>query len=85
MISHRRAYAVRFLATLRILLRISLIVQEMRADGLQPSTINYNLALRALGKGGDWERAMDLLDEMEALDVVRDERTFGAAIEVQRR
>lgn len=54
----------------------------MRGDGVTPNLINYNLAVRALGKGGDWERATDLLKDMKKAGVSPDERTFNAAIEV---
>ncbi|CAN0564514.1 unnamed protein product, partial [Ectocarpus sp. 12 AP-2014] len=56
--------------------------QEMRGDGVPPNAINYNQAIRALGKGGDWERATGLLEEMKEAGVSPDERTFNAAIEV---
>ncbi|CAN0397008.1 unnamed protein product, partial [Ectocarpus sp. 13 AM-2016] len=54
----------------------------MRGDGVLPNAINYNQAIRALGKGGDWERAIGLLEEMKEAGVSPDERTFNAAIEV---
>ncbi|CAN0093535.1 unnamed protein product, partial [Hapterophycus canaliculatus] len=54
----------------------------MRVDGVQPNVINYNLSIRALGRGGDWRRATDLLAEMAEAGVRPDERTFNAAIEV---
>lgn len=50
---------------------------------MPPNVINYNLAIRALGKGGDWERATGLLEEMKEAGVSPDERTFNAAIEVR--
>ncbi len=56
--------------------------QEMRGDGVPPNLINYNLAVRALGKGGDWERATGLLNDMKKAGVSPDGRTFNAAIEV---
>jgi len=56
--------------------------QEMRGDGVPPNLINYNLAVRALGKGGDWERATGLLKDMKKAGVSPDDRTFNAAIEV---
>ena len=54
----------------------------MRGDGVPPNLINYNLAVRALGKGGDWERATGLLEDMKKAGVSPDDRTFNAAIEV---
>lgn len=57
--------------------------QEMRSDGVEPNLINYNLAVRALGRGGDWQRATGLLAEMAKAGVPPEERTFNAAIEVR--
>lgn len=59
--------------------------QEMKDDGITPNVINYNLAVRALGKGGDWERATGLLEEMKKAGVDPDDRTFNAAIEARQR
>lgn len=55
----------------------------MKEDGITPNVINYNLAVRALGKGGDWERATGLLEEMKKSGVDPDDRTFNAAIEAR--
>ena len=59
-----------------------LVAQDMRGDGVPPNLINFNLAVKALGKGGDWERATRILGEMKSGGVDPDERTFSAAIEV---
>lgn len=56
--------------------------QDMRGDGVPPNLINFNLAVKALGRGGDWERATSILGEMKSVGVAPDERTFSAAIEV---
>lgn len=59
-----------------------LVSQDMRGDGVPPNLINFNLAVKALGKGGDWERATRILGDMKSGGVNPDERTFSAAIEV---
>lgn len=56
----------------------------MKGDGVSPNLINYNLAVRALGKGGDWERATGLLEDMKKAGVEPDDRTYNAAIEARR-
>ena len=38
----------------------------MRGDGVPPNLISFNLAVKALGKGGDWERAISILEEMKS-------------------
>ena len=55
----------------------------MRSEGVQPNVINYNLSIKALAKGGQWQRAMELLKSMEAAGVSPDERTYSALIEVR--
>ncbi|CAM9890561.1 unnamed protein product, partial [Sphacelaria rigidula] len=54
----------------------------MRQDGVTPNVINYNLVVRALGRAGRWEQALELLEEMTHDGVEPDQRTFNAAIEV---
>lgn len=54
----------------------------MPTDGVVPNLISYNLAAKALGKGGDWARALGLLEEMKGAGVQPDSRTFAAVIEV---
>ncbi|CAN0487461.1 unnamed protein product, partial [Scytosiphon promiscuus] len=60
--------------------RVAGMLEEMRGDGVEPNVINYNLAVRALGRGGEWRRATGLLAEMAEAGVRPDERTFNAAI-----
>ena len=36
----------------------------MQAKGVAPEVIAYNSAIDACAKGGDWERALQLVEEM---------------------
>lgn len=54
----------------------------MRSDQVHPNVINYNLAVKALAKGGQWEQAVNILEDMERRGVSPDARTYSAAIEV---
>lgn len=59
-----------------------MVRQEMRGDRERPNVIHFNLAMRALATGGQWERALELLEEMRSAGVSPDDRTFRTAIEV---
>merc|ERR1711938_278624 len=48
--------------------------------GVTPNTITYNAAISACEKGGQWERALALLDAMQAAGVAPDTITYSAAI-----
>ena len=40
------------------------LLKEMRASGVAPNVITYNAAISACEKGGQWERALSLLEEV---------------------
>jgi len=52
----------------------------MEAAGVAPNTITYNAAISACEKGGEWERALELLGGMEAAGVAPNTVTYNAAI-----
>lgn len=41
------------------------LMAEMRAEGVAPDAFTFTTAIAACGKAGQWERALDLLEEME--------------------
>ncbi|CAM9959516.1 unnamed protein product, partial [Ectocarpus sp. 8 AP-2014] len=40
------------------------LMEEMRAEGVAPDVFTFTTAITACGKAGQWERALDLLEEM---------------------
>lgn len=42
------------------------LVAEMRTEGVAPDAFTFTTAIAACGKAGQWERALALLEEMEA-------------------
>ena len=40
------------------------LMAEMREEGIEPDGFTYTTAITACGKAGQWERALDLLDDM---------------------
>jgi pentatricopeptide repeat protein len=55
-------------------------IADLRARGLSPTVITYNLALRALRNGGAMPRALALLDEMEAAGAPPDVVTYNTLL-----
>jgi len=52
----------------------------MQECGLEPNTITYNAAISACGQGGQWERALPLLEGMKERGLEPDIITYSAAI-----
>jgi pentatricopeptide repeat protein len=52
----------------------------MEARGVERDTITYSAAISACEKGGQWEHALRLHEEMEARGVKRNTITYSAAI-----
>ena len=52
----------------------------MRQRGLEPDVITYSAAISACEKGSQWERALELLDEMRQRGLEPDVITYSAAI-----
>jgi pentatricopeptide repeat protein len=52
----------------------------MRAAGVAPNVISFNAAISACEKGGQWQRALSLLEEMRAAGVTPNVISFSAAI-----
>ena len=53
----------------------------MAARGVAPDVISYSAAISACEKGGQWERALALLEQMAARGVAPGVITYNAAIE----
>merc|ERR1711865_370939 len=51
-----------------------------RQSGVQPNVISFNAAISACEKGGKWERALELLQEMRQSGVQPDVISFSSAI-----
>eukprot|EP00975_Prorocentrum_lima_P013923 2959038-Prorocentrum_lima.AAC.1 len=47
---------------------------------VEADTITYSAAISACEKGGEWEKAVELLASMEHAKVEADEITYNAAI-----
>jgi pentatricopeptide repeat protein len=41
------------------------LLQQLQARGLAPDSISYNLAIQSCTKSGQYEQALQLLEEME--------------------
>ena len=52
----------------------------MRSRGLVPNEITYNSVINACAKGGESQRALNLLDEMRSRGLVPDEITYSSVI-----
>lgn len=48
------------------LFRVSLVFQEMKSAGVEPDLACYNALLKACAKGGDVEKAVEVLDQINA-------------------
>ena len=52
----------------------------MQQRRLEPDVYSFNAAIRACGKSGQWEKALQLLDEMQQRRLEPDVISFNAAI-----
>ena len=52
----------------------------MRARGIRPSAVTYGVAVSACGNGGQWQRALDLLNRMSESGMTVNVITYNAAI-----
>jgi pentatricopeptide repeat domain-containing protein 1 len=52
----------------------------MRTKGVKPDVITYNASISACEKGGQWEKALQLLEEMRAKGVEPDVILYSASI-----
>jgi pentatricopeptide repeat protein len=52
----------------------------MRTKGVKPDVITYNASISACEKGGQWEKALQLLEEMRAKGVEPDVSLYSASI-----
>ena len=52
----------------------------MKSSGVEPSVISYNAAISACEKGGQWEPALQLLEEMKSSGIEPDVISYSAAI-----
>ncbi len=52
----------------------------MQQRRLEPDVIRYNAAISAYEKGGQWEKALQLLDEMQQRRLEPDVISFNAAL-----
>ena len=52
----------------------------MRQAGVAGNVIGFNAAISACGKGGQWQRALSLLDDMRKAGATMDVISFSAAV-----
>ena len=52
----------------------------MQAKGIPASSITCNAAISACGKGWQWQRALQLMEEMQAKGIPANTTTYNAAI-----
>ena len=38
------------------------LLDEMKTNGINPNSVTYSVAISACGNGGQWEKALDLLN-----------------------
>jgi pentatricopeptide repeat protein len=56
------------------------LLSEMFEATVTPDVISYNSAISALGKGGRWELALDVLGQMPQIGVIPDAISYSAVI-----
>lgn len=55
------------------------LLNTIRARGLEPNEITYNVVMGACGAAGRWKEALDLFYEMQGAGLPPDAVTFGEA------
>ncbi len=40
------------------------ILREMKEKGIEPNEVTYGVAVAACGNGGQWEKSLELLDQV---------------------
>jgi pentatricopeptide repeat domain-containing protein 1 len=53
----------------------------MQQRGIAPNVRSYTAAIDACSKGGQWQKALKLLTEMQLQGITPNEKTFTAAID----
>jgi pentatricopeptide repeat protein len=57
-------------------------LREMDARSIKPNARSYTIAVDACGRGGEWRRALALLEEMEIRGIPANVSTFGALLAI---
>ena len=56
------------------------LLQEMEVKGITPTEVSYSVTIKACGKSGQWEKALDLLDVMRSKKMKINIYVYNAAI-----
>jgi len=57
------------------------IFQELRAEGLKPNVVTYNILIDQMGRKGDHDGALAMLEKMEASGIAPNAQTYGHLME----
>jgi pentatricopeptide repeat protein len=55
-------------------------MDEMIEKGISPNEFTYSVAITACGNGGEWSKALELLDKMKSMGMEVNTITYNAAI-----
>ena len=55
-------------------------MDEMIEKGIPPNEFTYSVAITACGNGGQWPKALELLDKMRSMDMKINTITYNSAI-----
>jgi pentatricopeptide repeat protein len=55
-------------------------MDEMIEKGISPNEFTYSVAITACGNGGEWSKALELLDKMKSMGMKVNTITYNAAI-----
>jgi pentatricopeptide repeat domain-containing protein 1 len=56
------------------------LLHEMEANGIPPTEVSYSVTIKACGKSGQWEKALDLLEVMRSKNMKINIYVYNAAI-----